>query len=86
MAILTKDTSHIDAATQALEYIKSNVDSDGWLQNTVDPLTFSTESTNDTHSPEGQAFVLLLQSAYRDYSIFQSGGSIRDILLASLTH
>ncbi|KAI0832503.1 Six-hairpin glycosidase [Trametes gibbosa] len=67
MAALTGDTSQLSAADKAYNLIKSSVDSGGWLRNTVDPLTFNTASAPSGHSPEGQAFVLLLQSAYRDY-------------------
>lgn len=81
MAVLTKDTSNVDAADKAFSYIKTQIDSNGWLANTVDPLTFTTPSASGSHSPEGQAFVLLLQAAYRDYSLAKSGG-VRDMLLA----
>ncbi|KAI0638264.1 Six-hairpin glycosidase [Trametes polyzona] len=67
MASLTGDTSQISAANKAYNLIKSSLDSNGWLRNTVDPLTFNTPSRPGSHSPEGQAFVLLLQAAYRDY-------------------
>ncbi|KAI9000936.1 Six-hairpin glycosidase [Trametes punicea] len=67
MATLTGNNSHISAANKAYTLIKSSVDSNGWLLNTVDPETFDTPSQPGSHSPEGQAFVLLLQSAYRDY-------------------
>ncbi|KAJ8483299.1 hypothetical protein ONZ51_g4792 [Trametes cubensis] len=67
MATLTSDNSHIPAANKAYNLIKSSVDSNGWLRNTVDPETFNTPSKPGEHSPEGQAFVILLQSAYRDY-------------------
>ena len=81
MAILTQDTSNVDAADKAFSYIQTQIDSNGWLANTVDPLTFKTPSASGSHSPEGQAFVLLLQAAYRDYSLAKSGG-VRDMLLA----
>jgi hypothetical protein len=38
--------------------------SDGWLTPVVNPLSFGQEGQN---SPEGQAFVLELQAAYRDW-------------------
>lgn len=85
MAILTKNTSNIDAAIKAFQFIKSNIDSNGWLLNTVDPLTFNSPSAPGSHSPEGQSFVILLQAAYRDYFLAQSGGGVRDILLAAAT-
>ncbi|CDO68725.1 hypothetical protein BN946_scf184652.g52 [Trametes cinnabarina] len=67
LASLTGDNSHISAANKAYSLIKSSVDSNGWLRNTVDPETFDTPSQPGSHSPEGQSFVLLLQAAYRDY-------------------
>ncbi|KAH9846959.1 Six-hairpin glycosidase [Lenzites betulinus] len=67
MAALTGDSSQLAAADKAYNLIKSSVTSSGWLRNTVDPLTFNTASAANGHSPEGQAFVLLLHSAYRDY-------------------
>ena len=73
LATLTGDHSHISAADKAYNLIKSRVDSKGWLRNTVDPLTFSTPSKPGGHSPEGQAFVLLLQAAYRDYKSASGG-------------
>ncbi|KAF8076064.1 Six-hairpin glycosidase [Lyophyllum atratum] len=68
MATFTNDTTLIPAANKALAFIKTNIDDQGWLQGTVDPYTFKTPSAPDAHSPEGQAFVLLLhaaQSAWR---------------------
>ncbi|GAA5978549.1 hypothetical protein JCM5350_003136 [Sporobolomyces pararoseus] len=44
--------------------VNSHVGSSGWLSQVVDPLSFAQEAQT---SPEGQAFVLLLQAAYRDY-------------------
>lgn len=38
---------------------------DGWLAPVVDPLNFAVEGAQ---SPEGQAFVLMLESAWRDWS------------------
>jgi len=70
LASLTGDLRHIPAATKALDVIKKSIDSDGFLLNTVDPLTFDTPSGPGVHSPEGQAFVLLLNSAFRDFLSF----------------
>ncbi|KII95923.1 hypothetical protein PLICRDRAFT_34874 [Plicaturopsis crispa FD-325 SS-3] len=67
MAALTNDTTHLPAANRALKVVEASVDADGWLQNTVDPLTFNTPTAAGDHSPEGQAFVLLLEAAQRDY-------------------
>ncbi|KAL1944224.1 hypothetical protein VTO73DRAFT_3409 [Trametes versicolor] len=67
MATLTGDTGHVSAADKAYNLIKASVDSNGWLRNTVDPETFNSPSLAGSHSPEGQAFVLLLHAAYRDF-------------------
>ena len=45
--------------------------SDGWLQPVVDPLNVGAEGS---HSPEGQAFVLMLQAAWRDWTAAGSPG------------
>ncbi|CAL1701354.1 unnamed protein product [Somion occarium] len=66
LASITRDFSHVLPATRAFQLIQQSLDSDGWLLNTVDPLTFNTPSAPGVHSPEGQAFVLLLESAWRD--------------------
>jgi hypothetical protein len=49
----------------------SHFTSDGWLQPVVDPLNIGAEGSN---SPEGQAFVLMLQSAWRDWTAAGSPG------------
>ncbi|KAI0069973.1 Six-hairpin glycosidase [Panus rudis PR-1116 ss-1] len=68
LAALTGDLSHIPAANKAFKVIKESIDEDGWLLNTVDPFTFNTPSKPGEHSPEGQAFALLLHAAWRDYN------------------
>jgi hypothetical protein len=68
LAVLKGDNStYINNANAAYDYVNRNIDSDGWLRNTVDPLTFNSLSDSDSPSPEGQSFVLLLESARRDY-------------------
>ncbi|KAH9024526.1 Six-hairpin glycosidase-like protein [Lactarius pseudohatsudake] len=62
-ASITRNNTHIPAATRALRLIRANVDDQGWLLDTVDPETFSTPSLPGAHSPEGQSFVLLLEAA-----------------------
>ncbi|KAG6919278.1 hypothetical protein DXG01_007410 [Tephrocybe rancida] len=64
MATFTNDTTLIPAANRALAFVKENIDEQGWLQNTVDPYVFDTPSAPEAHSPEGQAFVVLLHAAY----------------------
>lgn len=69
MAVLTKDTRYIPNANAALSCVQENIDENGWLTNTVDPYTFNTpiDASTGAHSPEGQAFVLLMHSAWRDW-------------------
>ncbi|KAK0242478.1 glycoside hydrolase family 105 protein [Armillaria nabsnona] len=72
MAAYNNDTSLIPNADKAFELIKGNIDDEGWLQGTVDPYTFTTATAVDGYSPEGQAFVILLAAAWRDYIVFNS--------------
>ena len=67
LAVITGDATHIPAASKAFDLIKASLTDDGWLLNTVDPETFDTPSVAGSYSPEGQAFVLLLQAAWRDF-------------------
>jgi hypothetical protein len=68
MAVITKDnTTNIACANLAYQLVQQSIDENGWLRNTVDPITFNTPAAPSTVSPEGQAFVLLLQAAYRDF-------------------
>ena len=62
-ASITGNNKHIPAATHALRLIRNSIDSQGWLHNTVNPLTFSSPCSPGKHSPEGQSFVLLLEAA-----------------------
>lgn len=52
------------AASRARTLVSRSIDSDGWLTNVVDPWNFPVRGTK---SAEGQAFVLSLEAAYRDY-------------------
>lgn len=72
-ASLTGDVSLVPAANRALDVIRLSVDEDGWLHQTVDPETFNTPSLPGQFSPEGQSFVLLLHSAWRDFVSWVSG-------------
>ena len=68
LAVLKEDNStYISNANAAYNFVRGNIDSDGWLRNTVDPLTFYTPSNSSEPSPEGQSFVLLLEAARRDF-------------------
>ena len=68
LASLTGKTSLIPAANKALRLVDASVNATGWLTNMVDPLTFDTPAPPGGNSPEGQSFVLLLHSAWRDYN------------------
>ncbi|KAF7795945.1 hypothetical protein EIP86_007113 [Pleurotus ostreatoroseus] len=72
-AALTGDVSLVPAANRVLNLIRLSVDADGWLHQTVDPETFDTPSLPGQFSPEGQAFVLLLHAAWRDFVSWVSG-------------
>lgn len=68
MAAFDGNTGLNSKANRALSLIEASIDDDGWLLGTVDPYTFTSRTTGETHSPEAQAFVLLLHSAWRDYA------------------
>lgn len=63
--------AHIPAADKARAAIAANINGDGYLTNVVDPNNFG--SQGDT-SPEGQAFVLMMEAAYRDYVAWNATG------------
>lgn len=64
MAILQNGSSRVAPAIRALDIVPKNVDAEGWLQNIVDPISFHSVLPPTEHSLEGQAFVLLLHSAW----------------------
>ncbi|KAB5588393.1 hypothetical protein CTheo_8168 [Ceratobasidium theobromae] len=57
-------TSALSAAGRARALVSKSIDLDGWLLNVVNPWNFPVRGTK---SAEGQAFVLSLEAAYRDY-------------------
>ncbi|KAI0091904.1 Six-hairpin glycosidase [Irpex rosettiformis] len=73
LATRTGNYTLIPNANSALTVIRNSVDENGWLLNTVDPETFNTPSLPGQFSPEGQAFVLLLHAAWRDFNEYLSG-------------
>lgn len=75
MAALTNDTTHVAAANSALRYVAQDLDANGWLQNAVDPVTFTTpmDYADGGNSPEGQAFVLLMHAAWADFVAATTG-------------
>jgi hypothetical protein len=55
-----------------MQYVKSQIDPlTGWLHGVVNPIDFTTTGP-DVQSPEGQAFVLLMHAAWRDW---KAGGT-----------
>jgi len=73
LAVLTGDESMIYNAKQAFDYIETQISEDGTLTKVVDPFNWSTPGTQ---SPEGQAFVLLLQAAWRDYTSWKQSDCV----------
>lgn len=70
LATLNLSTAHVDFANQIHSTVAARyINSSGYLTHAVDPLDFGRQGTS---SPEGQAFVLLMQAGYRDYTA--SGG------------
>jgi len=68
LAVLKGDNStYINNANAAYDFVRRNIDNDGWLRNTVNPLSFYTASGANESSPEGQSFVLLMEAARRDF-------------------
>jgi len=69
LAALSPDASrYIPAADKARQWVSSDLGGDGWLKNVVNPYNFGEKGSR---SPEGQAFVLMMEAAYRD---LQAGG------------
>ncbi|QRV81016.1 cell wall glycoside hydrolase YteR [Ceratobasidium sp. AG-Ba] len=60
----TNLTFALAAASKARSLVSRSIDANGYLLNVVDPWNFPARGTQ---SAEGQAFVLNLEAAYRDY-------------------
>lgn len=73
IASITQTDTNIPAAERALQRTIDLTDADGWLHGPVDPLNFGKQASG--HSPEGQSFVLLLESASRAYYAAKSSTS-----------
>ncbi|KZV67901.1 hypothetical protein PENSPDRAFT_635206 [Peniophora sp. CONT] len=67
LARITGNPVHIPAAERAYELIAASVNATGWLQGTVNPQTFNTQTEPDSYSPEGQSFTLMLVAARDAY-------------------
>lgn len=63
-------SKNIQAAIKARELVLASIDPDGWLINVVDPLDWHSAGQK---SPEGQAFVILLEAAHRDWQSLTTG-------------
>ena len=68
----------LNAANRARSVVSRSIDIDGWLTNVVDPWNFPLRGTR---SAEGQAFVLSLEAAYRDY---QNSGQRKEIRVGTV--
>ncbi|PPR02489.1 hypothetical protein CVT24_002038 [Panaeolus cyanescens] len=70
MAIFKNSTTLIPNADRAFKLINDSITPEGWLRNSVNPITFHDILPDSEHSPEGQAFVLLLEAAKRAFNTF----------------
>ncbi|KAG9075342.1 hypothetical protein FS749_012997 [Ceratobasidium sp. UAMH 11750] len=64
----TNLTFALAAASKARTLVAQSIDANGWLTNVVDPWNYPVRGNQ---SAEGQAFVLCLEAAYRDYQDMQ---------------
>ncbi|KAJ9103744.1 hypothetical protein QFC21_002204 [Naganishia friedmannii] len=71
LAALNITTAYVPYANKIYSTIaKDHINDEGYLTGAVDPLYFDLSTDKQgTHSPEGQAFVLMMHAAYRDYSL-----------------
>jgi rhamnogalacturonyl hydrolase YesR len=67
LAALTGDYSMIPFADKAYALIKDSIDEEGRLQNAVNPLDFYKPLNPGQITPEGQAFILILQAAKTEF-------------------
>jgi hypothetical protein len=69
LAVLQNQYRHVPQAENVRKTIfaanSSHIDSNGWLTPVVDPINFSAPGSQ---SPESEAFILLLHSAYIDWN------------------
>lgn len=64
LAVQTGNEQWIHNAEKAFKWVETQIADDGTLKSVVNPLSWWELGAQ---SPEGQAFVLLLQAAYRDF-------------------
>ncbi|EJD47722.1 Six-hairpin glycosidase [Auricularia subglabra TFB-10046 SS5] len=72
LALLRNAYHHLPNAERVRKELVSRVDSDGWLAPVVNPESFAAEGS---HSPEGQAFIVLMHAAHRDWVADGSKGA-----------
>ncbi|KAG8820660.1 hypothetical protein FRC17_010080 [Serendipita sp. 399] len=72
LAVQTGNRQWIPNANKAFAYIQRQIAPDGTLLNVTDVFQWKQPGVN---SPEGQAFVLLLQAAHRDYTKWEECNS-----------
>lgn len=79
LGLITDISAYMSNADRAFALVKNSIDQDGWLFPVVDPYGFTNPGSR---SPEGQAFVLMLQAAYRDFQSFGKvlSGSLADLV------
>lgn len=70
-AVQSGNLTLIPRADRAFEYVQSQIKWDGTLQNVVNVTYWNQKGR---YSPEGQAFVLLMHSARRDFVEWQNSG------------
>ncbi|KAF8598757.1 Six-hairpin glycosidase [Ceratobasidium sp. AG-I] len=67
-------TAALSAASKARTLVSRSIDPNGWLVNVVDPWNYPLQGNR---SAEGQAFVLSLEAAYRDYQTVLTKNAVR---------
>jgi hypothetical protein len=74
LAIVMQDfKTNINNAEAAYNYVSSKIDGDGWLRQTVDPVTTNSLSSSETPSSAGQSFVLMMEAARRSFHEMSGG-------------
>jgi hypothetical protein len=69
LAVLSNSRHHVPYAVSYRSFLiagshGASIDSNGWLTPVVNPNSFAGEGSN---SPESESFVLMMESAYRDW-------------------
>lgn len=64
---------NIGAAERARQYAVGYVGDDGWVGPVVNPFDWHQKAGPGVHSPEAQAFVLMLTAAGRDFHVATAG-------------